>query len=128
MTIGGDLGRILAGDATTATSGLKGLTVQSLGRFGTSTGAPDLISVVQGKLDFLKVKSDSNGAIINVQGGADGRIGSMYLGGSLIGGAAVGSGRIFSSGDIGFVTILGNLTGGAGPTPARCCPAVRWRA
>src|SRR5262245_2043101 len=48
VTIDGDLGRIRAGDATTTTAGLKGLTVQSLGRFGTSTGAPDLLTLVNG--------------------------------------------------------------------------------
>src|SRR5262245_30554593 len=33
VTIDGDLGRIRAGDATSTTSGVKGLTVLSLGRF-----------------------------------------------------------------------------------------------
>ena len=37
VTIDGDLGRIRAGDATLTTSGLKGLTVHSMGQFGTST-------------------------------------------------------------------------------------------
>src|SRR5262245_50539011 len=47
VNIDGDLGRVIAGDAVTATPGLKGLTAQSLGRHGTSTGAPDLNSVIQ---------------------------------------------------------------------------------
>ncbi len=114
VTIDGDLGRIRAGDATTTTSGLKGLTVQSMGRFGTSTGAPDLTTAVQGKLDFLKVKSDVKEAQINVVGGVDGKIGSVFIGGSLIGGTGGFSGRIFSSGDMGFVTIVGDLTGAGG--------------
>src|SRR5262249_1078392 len=37
--IQGDLGRIRAGHGNSATSGLKGLTVQSLGLFGLNTGA-----------------------------------------------------------------------------------------
>src|SRR5262245_22651166 len=49
VTIDGDLGRIVAGDATTGTVGLRGLTVQSMGRFGVTTGAPDLRSRVQGE-------------------------------------------------------------------------------
>src|SRR5262245_16030800 len=49
VVIDGDLGRIRAGDATTVTSGLRGLTVQSMGRYGTSTGAPDLNTEIQGK-------------------------------------------------------------------------------
>jgi hypothetical protein len=40
VTIDGDLGRILAGDATTKTTALAALTVQSLGRYGLSTSAP----------------------------------------------------------------------------------------
>src|SRR5262249_32068519 len=87
VTIDGDLGRVVAGDATTSTSGLKGLTVQSLGRFGTSTGASDLNTLIQGRLDFLKVKSDVQEASVSVQGGVDGRLGSVTIGGSLIGGA-----------------------------------------
>src|SRR5262249_31751202 len=36
VLVRGDLGRIIAGDAFTATPGLRSLTVQSLGRFGTT--------------------------------------------------------------------------------------------
>src|SRR5207247_2214508 len=78
VTIDGDLGCIVAGDATTTTAGLRGLTVQSLGMFGTNTGAPNLNTVVQGKLGFLSVKSDVKDAFINVQGGDDGKIGSVF--------------------------------------------------
>jgi hypothetical protein len=114
VTIDGDLGRIMAGDTTTTTSGLKGLTTQSMGRFGTSTGAPDLKSKVQGKLDFLKVKSDMKEVNFLVQGGVDGKLGSLFIGGSLIGGAGDTSGRIISQGDMGGVTVAGNLTGAGG--------------
>jgi hypothetical protein len=120
VTIDGDLGKVVAGDATTTTSGLKGLTAQSMGRFGlstgagTSTGVLDLLSTVQGKLDFLKVKADVKEASFNVLGGVDGKIGSVTIGGSLIGRGAGSTGRIFSDGDMGFVTIGGNLIGGSG--------------
>jgi hypothetical protein len=112
VTIDGDLGRVLAGDAATSTSGLNGLTVHSMGRFGTSTGAPDLGTVIQGRLNFLKVKSDVREASVLVQGGAAGRLGSVTIGGSLIGGARLGSGRIFSDGALGPVRIVGNVQGG----------------
>jgi hypothetical protein len=111
VKIDGDLGRIRAGDATTSTSGLKGLTVLSLGRFGTNTGAPNLDTVVQGKLDFLTVKSDIKEASVEAQGGLDGRIGSVNIGGSLIGGANTNSGRIASSGPMGTVRIGGSVQG-----------------
>jgi len=111
VTIDGDLGRVRAGDATTSTSGLKGLTVRSLGRFGTNTGAPDLDSVIQGKLGFLIVKSDIKEASVVALGGVDGRIGSVTIGGSLLGGAATASGRIVSFGDMGPVRVAGNVQG-----------------
>jgi len=114
VTIDGDLGRIRAGNTLLPGSGLKGLTVHSMGRFGTGTGAPDLNTVIQGKLDSLRVKSDLKDAFVDVQGGSDGRIGAVSIGGSLFGGAGTSSGRINSGGDMGLVTIGGNLTGGSG--------------
>ena len=114
VTIDGDLGRIAAGDATTATTGLKGLTALSLGRFGTATGAADLSTLIQGTFGFLKIKSDVKEASIEVQGGANGRIRSVVIGGSLIGGDTNNSGRIGSTGDMGFVNVRGSLTGGGG--------------
>ena len=119
VTIDGDLGRILAGDAITTTSGLKGLTVQSMGRFGLSTGAPDLNTVVQGKLDFLKVKADVREAWVRPRRGTDGRIGSVFVGGSLVGGAGDDTGRISATGDVGFVTVGGDLVGAGGGVPVR---------
>ncbi len=74
VTIDGDLGRITAGDATLTTSGIAGLTVQSLGRYGTFAGAINLNTVVQGKLGSLTVKSDVNNAFISVGGGVNGQI------------------------------------------------------
>jgi hypothetical protein len=111
VKVDGDLGRVRAGDATTSTNGLKGLTARSLGRFGTNTGAPNLDTVVQGKLDFLNVKSDIKEASVVAQGGLDGRIGSVIVGGSLIGGAGTNSGRIASSGAMGPVRIAGSIQG-----------------
>jgi hypothetical protein len=114
VTIDGDLGRVVAGDAVTATAGLKGLTAQSLGSYGTFTGAPDLHTQIQGRLDFLRSKSDVQGEFVDVQGGVDGDIGPVNIGGSLLGGVTVNSGRISASGDIGPVTIRGDVVGGGG--------------
>jgi hypothetical protein len=113
VVIDGDLGRILAGDATTTTSGLAGLTAHSLGRYGTDTGAADLHSVIQGQLDSLSIKSDVKEAYLDVQGGADGSIGRITIGGSLLGTGLYG-GCIQASGDIGNVRVGGQVAGGAG--------------
>jgi hypothetical protein len=112
VTIDGDLGRVLAGDATTATPGLRGLTVHSLGRYGTSTGADDLTTGVQGRLDFLRVKTDVKEAGVHANGGDPGQIGSVTVGGSLLGGT--GTGMIASTGAMGPVKIGGNIQGGTG--------------
>lgn len=114
VNIDGDLGRVMAGDASTSTAGLNGLTVQSLGRYGTSTGALSLHSTIQGRLAFLTVKSDVKDVFIEVQGNTDGDIGTITIYGSLIGGAADNSGRIVAQGDMGTATIKGDIIGGAG--------------
>ena len=93
VAINGDLGRILAGDATTTTTGLKSLAVFSMGRFGASTGATNLNTLIQGRLGALTVKGDVKEAFVNVAGGADGDIGPVKIVGSLLGGAASDSGK-----------------------------------
>jgi hypothetical protein len=114
VTIDGDLGKILAGDATTTTPGLKGLTAYSLGANGTSTGADDLNTVIRGQLGFLRVKTDVKEAFLDIQGGPNGDLGSVRIGGSLVGGATANAGSIVASGDVGNVAIGGNIAGDAG--------------
>jgi hypothetical protein len=115
VTIRGDLGAIDAGDGVTKTAGLKGLTVQSFGALGTTTGAPmDMESDIVGALSKLTVKEDMNGARLEVSGGKDGKLPSVTIGGSLIGGHAVRSGAIHTTGDLGTVKIALNLQGGGG--------------
>jgi hypothetical protein len=114
VLVDGDLGRIAAGDATPATPGLRGLTAQSMGRFGTTTGAPSPYSVISGSLDFLRIKGDVYAVSFAVEGGANGRIGSVVVGGSVIGGMFSATGQIFSEGQMGFATIRGDIVGGSG--------------
>ncbi|MEA3186514.1 MAG: hypothetical protein QOD99_344 [Chthoniobacter sp.] len=117
VSIAGDLGRITVGDGVSATSALKSLTVQSLGGFGTSTGAPDLESDCDGKLEKLSVKGDIRDAFIKVidsGAGGNANIAKVTVGGSLFGGAGAQSGSIFSDNDIGTVKIGGSLEGGDG--------------
>src|SRR4030095_3213865 len=116
VVIRGDLGVIDAGDGVRATGAIKSLSVQSLGRFGLDTGAPDLKSDIDGRVGKLVVKSDVDQAFARVidSGGANGKIGSITIGGSVIGGVAGSSGRIDSDDGIGPVRIGGGIVGGAG--------------
>ena len=117
VTVNGDLGQIDAGDATFATPGLKSLTVRSMGRLGTDTqaaGSPSLLSVIVGPFGALKVAGDLKEESIVVQGGLNGTLSSVTIGGSLIGGAADFSGRVFTQGDMGMVKIGHDVQGGAG--------------
>jgi hypothetical protein len=121
VVIRGDLGVIDAGDGVSATSAIKSLSVQSLGRFGLDTGAPDLKSDIDGRVGKLVVKSDVDQAFVRVidSGGANGKIGSITIGGSVIGGVAGSSGRIDSDDGIGPVRIGGGIVGGAGINSGR---------
>jgi hypothetical protein len=112
VVVDGDLGRINVGDANTTTRSLASLTVQSMGRFGTTTQAPggDLESDIKGATGSITVKSDFNGARISTNNG--GHVGTIAIGGSIIGGALVGSGLFSVYGNIGSVTVKGNFIGG----------------
>ncbi len=72
VTIDGDLGRIVAGNANTATARFGSVGRAFIGRFGTFTGAQDLHTIVQGKLTSLQVKTDITNAFIDVRGGVNG--------------------------------------------------------
>ena len=115
VLVDGDLGAVDAGNTATATPGLKSLAVQSLVAFGLSTGATSLQSDIMGALGALKVKSDVRDASVIVMGNpvADGKIGSITIGGSLIGGTAF-QGELFASGAIGAVKIGHDIVGGTG--------------
>ena len=121
VTVKGDLGQIDAGNAVTPTTpGLKSLTVVSMGRLGTDTqaaGSPSLQSVIVGSFGALKVAGDLKEESIVVQGGANGTLGSASIGGSVIGGTADFSGRVFSQGNMGMIKIAHDVLGGAGSRP-----------
>jgi hypothetical protein len=106
VSVRGDLGRILAGNGSGPTMALKSLSVQSLGRFGTLTGATDVHTRIQGDLGILSGKGDVLG-IVDVKGS----IGTMLVGGSLIG-DSFGNGAILATGDLTKGTIAGNVEGG----------------
>ncbi len=119
VSVHGDLGRILAGTGTSATLGLTSLSVLSMGRYGINTqqAGGSLDSVIQGELGKLTVTSDLVNEYINATGPGGnvlGRIGSVNIGGSVIGGSDNNSGSIQSQGTIGNVNIKGDLEGGQG--------------
>ncbi len=126
VTVDGDLGRIDAGDADSATAGLMKLNVHSLGRLGSATqpmGVSNLTSNVVGKLGTVNILTDLVNATITVTGdnGTDahgqpvnfGQIALLKLGGSLIGGAQSASGVVSASGDITKIAIGDDLLGGS---------------
>ena len=115
VSVLGDLGRIDAGNATTSTPAILALTAKSLGRFGTDTQAAggNLTSNIKGPLGALTVAGDVTGVFISVTGGADGKIGPITIGGSLVGGSTLNAGEILASGDIGAVKITGSVLGGS---------------
>lgn len=115
VIIAGDLGAIDASDNDSSNVGLAELSVQSLGVFGTTTGAPDLISNLDGRVPALKIRGDLRDATFLVADSllnGNGTIGALTIGGSLIGGAAANSGLVSTANDLLKVTINGNVIGG----------------
>ena len=108
VTIPGDLGAILVGDATVNDGAVKTLTVGSIGVLG----APQP-SVFRGKVGALTVRGDVvNTSIINdttMEGaGSAGSFGSITIGGSFEASVSPAS-RITTSGDIGSFKLGGSL-------------------
>ncbi len=101
VIVKGDLGRIVAGDTITANDpGLNLLQVRAMGTLGlvSQGGSGNLESTITSKLGALKVAGDFTDAHIFVTTppgpGADGQIGSIFIGGDLIGGTLLNSGGI----------------------------------
>src|SRR5262249_26358127 len=109
-------------DAVIGTTGLSALSVRSLGRLGidaqpsaSATFTPGLQSEITGNLGTLNVQADIVKAKIDVTGS----IGSVIVGGSVIGSTRADSGVIFTSADIGPVFIGRDVQGGSGDTSGR---------
>jgi len=139
VTLAGDLGRIRVGDLKSATPAIVSLTVQSLGAYGTTTGAPDLQTVIKGRAGTISVSGDVvDATLIHLKsaddsslnpsdstwvnkltiGGslAEGVIAGQYrtisIGGSVVGGSTADSGLI--SGPMKQIFIGGNVLGSSG--------------
>jgi len=133
VTVGGDLGRIIAGDGIRATPGVAAFASASIGSRGTATGSPDTFSLVTGTVPSIRVAGDLVAARFVVAGraadvviggsifgtnGADGfeanAIGQLVVGGGVFGGTQDDSGRVLSRTGISRVVIRGDLVGGNG--------------
>ena len=116
ITLPGDLGKLSAGE-TIAKGGLAGLYIDSLGKRGLTTGATDLVSVINGPVGILKVLGDVDQATFKVQGvtsnSSAGDIGSLNIGGAIIGGADSATGQIYFTGTL-KDAVIGSIQGGAG--------------
>jgi hypothetical protein len=138
VTVSGDLGKIVAGDANKKTPGLGSLAVGSMGVQGTSTQAAggDRVSTITGSLGKFTSGGDLNGEFVSVDGSigkltivgsiafdpalaapdngrvaATGSIGPVFIGGDLRGGPTDRSGSLYAQGKIGSVTLIGNMVG-----------------
>ena len=114
VTVKGDLGQIDVGNGDPEFPALKTLSVRSLGRYAaaTQTGVPDFRSNFNGALLALKVTGDIKDAFVRVGDGAN--LGSVTVGGSIIGGTTANSGEIFAEGNLGAVVVKGDVIGGSG--------------
>lgn len=131
VTIRGDVGRLMVSGL--ASYSITKLTVGSLGAFGTSTGAANNRSTVDGSIASLRIegnvdkaslsigqrleKAAVGGSIIGSNNGDGIRadsIGSITVTRSVFGGAQPYSGQILSTGAIGRVRVGGDVVGGGG--------------
>ena len=111
----GDLGRIVVGDGNVSTRALQVLQTLSLGAKGTSTGAGDLVSNIQGGVGSIHVLGDIRGAQLSVNG----NVVQINVDGSLLGSIWAKSGEIDVSGSVGGVYVNGDILGGNGENSGR---------
>jgi hypothetical protein len=118
LTIDGELDSINAGDANSGTAALKSIAVEKWGN------GEAFDSLVTGGIRTLTINGDFNGAFLKVRGSdsdapepsdhrtdPQGKIGTLFIGGSVIGTARMNGGQIFVTGDIGKATVVGSVLG-----------------
>jgi hypothetical protein len=124
VVVQGDLGAINAGDVGPKNVhyvGLTSLQVYSMGDQGLATqgGSGTLDSTIFGNAGSITVQQNVDGEAISVVSNSgvtatNGSLGSLRIGGSLIGESADGSGSITTDAGIGSIVIGGNIAGGSG--------------
>jgi hypothetical protein len=106
VNVDGDLGCIVAGDGKGGTPAIAALNVVSFGAANEGT----VSSQLHGALGSLKVRGDFVKAELDVQG----KIGTVSIRGSLLGGESANSGQIDAKGSIGSIKVGGGIYGGTG--------------
>jgi len=137
VTVGGDLGKIVVGKVvasgtTSVPPALGSLKVHSMGKFGTATqgtgGGLDLISRFENGVKSIAIATDADGVLLRaissnpsstLPADQTAKIGSVFIGGSLIGESGSDTGEINAVDGIGTVKILGNIIGGSGSSSGR---------
>ena len=126
ITVHGNLGQIDAGYIAGTGShytGLTSLTVNSLGFSGTAIQAAKstLTSTIYGNVGSINVAGNINDAIVSVAAtgaASNGNIGSIKIGGSLIGNSDTASASFTTSGNVGSIFIGGDMRGESGQSSA----------
>lgn len=116
VQIDGDLGAIDAGNKDKAAAAVASLTVKSMGALGTTTGAPDLKSDIDGPLGKVAIEGNFQDAavvVVDTSGKKKANIAAVTIGGSWLGGTTAGAGRITAEGKIGNVFIGVDFKGGS---------------
>ena len=127
IRIAGDLGRIQAGSGVADVlpefcggHGVCVINVNSLGAAGVATQAAggNLESVIKGSVGRIMVAKDVENASVSILAGQDAKVpvelGTFWVGGSLIGGAADNSGSIQVEGYLNQFRINGSIQGSSG--------------
>ena len=125
VSIHGDLGQIIVGSGVGKTPGLGSLNVDSMGDFGTSTGSNSMLSRFINGVTSITVAHDVNGVLLRAERANStstvptAKIGSIFIGGNLIGGSATDTGEIAAADGIGSVKIMGSVIGGSAADTGR---------
>lgn len=132
VVVDGDINKIVAGDTNSLTAGISSLTVESWGTTDVTAGyqAVEFDSIVIGAITTLTVKGDFTNGYLHVIGSdtnrtdgiapktnSHGKIGTLSIGGSIIGVDRDNAGSIVTSGDIGKLTVTGSVKGFISNTP-----------
>jgi hypothetical protein len=118
VTLPGDLGQINSGTAIgagTPGTAISSLRVHSLGEFALETGATSIVSRFSGTVGSIVTTGNVRGTIALFSTGPAGEnypLGSLTIGGSLIGGYDAASGTVTAL-SIGSVKIRGDILGGS---------------
>jgi hypothetical protein len=134
VQVQGDLGRITAGSVGAGSKnyiGLKSLTVNSIGAEGTTTQGTggSLLTSIYGGIGSITIQTNLDGtqgsagaqisAVSNTASAVNNaNIGSIKIGGSILGGSHSLDGSITAAGNVNSIVIGGDLQGGAGQNSA----------